>query len=207
MHECGHFFTGKILGFSLNRIEIYPYGGCSKFSYDVNTLLWKELLVLIMGPLVQILFVWVISFFSIEVPVYFYQYHIAILLFNLLPILPLDGGKLFQLFFCYFFSYYQSLQTSFYLSYFFFWLLFLLGMQKNLIFVLVFLLLGIKLKKEMKEGDYLFEKFLLERYLHDYFFKKRKMIRHKKQMKRDYYHYFWIHNQVISEKEMLKNEQ
>ncbi len=157
-----------------------------------------------MGPLTQILFVAIIQYFKIDVPSYFYTYHFYILFFNLLPIVPLDGGKLLQLLFCFFFSYYQSLQKSFYFSYFFFLILVFTSFQKNLILVLIFLLLGFKLLKEMNQGDYLFQKFLLERYLYNYSFSKIKIVKQIKEMKRENTHYFIVNHQWITEKEKLK---
>ena len=37
IHELGHSLTGIFLNLNLKRIEIYPYGGCSKLEYDINT--------------------------------------------------------------------------------------------------------------------------------------------------------------------------
>ena len=62
----GHSFTGILLGFQLNRIEIYPYGGCSKLEYDINTSLKKEILVLLMGPIIQVVFVETVKHFFIQ---------------------------------------------------------------------------------------------------------------------------------------------
>ena len=85
IHELGHSITGIILGCKLNRIEIYPYGGCSKLEHDINIRLYKELLILIMGPITQIIFVYLINYFKIDVNKYFYSYSNYILIFNLLP--------------------------------------------------------------------------------------------------------------------------
>ena len=139
VHECGHFLTGKLLGFKIHRIEIYPYGGCSKLEYDINVPLWKEFLVLIMGPLLQIFFVSIIYYSKLNIEDYFYSYHYMILIFNLLPIFPLDGGKMLNLILSFFISYYQSLKKTLYLSFFFYSILVLLLLlwQKNLIIFLI----------------------------------------------------------------------
>lgn len=120
IHELGHSITGLLLKFNLKRIEIYPYGGCSKLEYDVNIPVIKEFLVLVMGPIFQILFLFIIYYLKIDVPNYFYTYNYFILVFNLLPIYPLDGGRLFHLLLCVLVSYYNSLRNIMYISYFIF---------------------------------------------------------------------------------------
>lgn len=193
------------MGFKVNRIEIYPYGGCSKLEYDVNIPLWKEFLVIVMGPLTQILFVLIVYSFKMEVESYFYTYHMFILLFNLLPIYPLDGGKLLNLVFAYFISYYRSLKQVIYFSFFLYVILILsiLLWKRNLIMILILLLLGLKIRKEIRQADYYYQKFLMERYLNDYTFKKIKKVMNIDQMKRDYYHYFLVNRKIIMEAEML----
>lgn len=207
IHELGHSIAGIISNFKIEKIEIYPYGGCSKMLYDINTNFYKELLVLIMGPIFQILFIYVIYFYKVDVPNYFYTYNLYILIFNLLPIYPLDGGRLLHLFLCKIFSYYQSLRIIIYISYFIFISIFIytLIFKWNLIFILIFILLGKQLFKEIKKTDYYFNKFLLERYLNNYFFKKIKKIKNIKKMKRYCYHSFIINEKIIDEKIILNN--
>lgn len=207
VHELGHFLTGKILCFKVQKIEIYPYGGCSKLEYDINTFLWKEWLVLLMGPFTQCVFVFLVCFLKVDVPNYFYHYHIFILIFNLLPIYPLDGGRLVNLFLASLFSYYQSIRISFYFSFFVYLMIFftILLFKWNLIYFLIMISLGIKIYKEIRQADYYFQKFLMERYFHTYPFCKIKNVNTIKQMKRDYYHLFIKKNGVYSEKKVLSD--
>lgn len=207
VHEIGHSLTGKILGFSVKRIEIYPYGGCSKLEYDINTPIKKELLVLIMGPITQIIFVSIIYFVKLDVPNYFFIYHYFILIFNLLPIYPLDGGRLLNLILSYFVSYYRSLKWIFYFSYLLFIVLFnyFILLNFNLLIFIILILLGIKIIKEIKQGEYYYQKFLIERYLNNYSFRKIKKINKLIEMKKNYYHYFVEDNNIVNEKEKLSS--
>lgn len=207
IHEIGHSLTGIILKLNLKRIEIYPYGGCSKLEYDINIPLIKEFLVLIMGPITQLLFMGIIYYLKIDVPSYFYTYNFFILFFNLLPIYPLDGGKLLHLLLCLLISYYYSLKNIFYYSYLIFIIMFFyfLFFYKNLIIFLIFSLLGIQILKELKKLEFYFEKFLMERYLKDYRFHKTKQIKTIKNMKRDYYHFFISNCKLTDEKQVLSN--
>lgn len=158
-----------------------------------------------MGPLVQCISVLLISYFNIEVEEYFYTYHKFILIFNLLPIYPLDGGKLVNLLLSYLISYYQSLQKTIYISFFLYTLLtlYVILWQRNLIIISIVCLLGLKIIKEIKQADYNYHKFLMERYLNNYNFKKNKTITDIKQMKRDCNHCIFYDKKIIKEKEIL----
>ena len=88
IHEAGHFFTAFLLGIEVDKIYLYPFGGISKFNISFNELLWKEFLILIMGPLMQ-----TVGYITITHISYFSSYfnlirvyHYSILFFNLLPI-------------------------------------------------------------------------------------------------------------------------
>lgn len=160
-----------------------------------------------MGPVFQLLFLGIIYYLKLDVPNYFYTYNTFILIFNLLPIYPLDGGRLLHLFLCILVSYYNSLKNIFYISYSIFIVLFFyfLFFEKNLILFLIFTLLGIQILKELNNINYYFQKFLMERYIKDYNFSKIKQIKNLKNMKRDYYHFFISNHELIDEKKMLSN--
>lgn len=204
IHELGHSLTAILLGLKLEKIEIYPYGGCSKLEYDINTPIIKELLVILMGPIIQIILM-LIVYLLIEVPIYFYTYNMFILIFNLLPIYPLDGGKLLNIFLSYFLSYYQSLKKVIYFSYMIYISLFIIFLvyKWNLLLFLGIILLGIKLISEIKLMDYYFQRFLIERHINTYNFTKSKKISSFKQMRRDYYHFFIDKRKIIDEKKIL----
>lgn len=203
VHELGHFLAAFFLKWDVKRIDIYPYGGCSKFDVDLNIPLWQEFIVLIIGPIVQIGFVFFLQYFlDYSNMILFERYSIWILCFNLLPIFPLDGGKFIQLILCRFISYYRSCQITLYLSYFFMIssLICVCLLHYNFVLVLIFVVLLVTLLKEIRKSNYYYQRFLLERYLNDYFFKREKRIRNIKEMKRDTNH---IISNVL-EKEYLK---
>ena len=101
VHELGHFETARIFKFEVDKIYLYPTGGISKFTGRINVSWYKDLLVLINGPLSQFIIYFILVIFypyknSIEILKYI---HYSILLFNLLPIYPLDGGKIINILF------------------------------------------------------------------------------------------------------------
>ncbi len=114
-HELGHAITGVLLGFKLDKIIIYPYGGITKFNNLLNTSLNKEILVIVMGPIIQIITYLILN--KIFKYNYIKNYHLSILIFNLLPILSLDGGKLLNIILNIFFSYLKSFYLSVFISF------------------------------------------------------------------------------------------
>ena len=76
--------------------------------------------------------------------------------------------------------------------------------NKNLTIYLVIISLGLNIYKEINKSNYYFNKFLLERLLNDYIFKKKKIIKNIYKMKRDYIHLFLIDNNLYKEKDYLK---
>ena len=105
-----------LLGIKVEYINIYPLGGISHFRMPLNINPLKELLVLIMGPIFQ-LFAYMILmkiFPDKQKIIEFYNWHI--LLFNLLPIIPLDGGKLLFLLLQKILPYYNSYRITIIIS-------------------------------------------------------------------------------------------
>ena len=149
IHELGHSITAIILGIKLNKIMLFPFGGLSVLEYSINLSLLKELLILIMGPVTQIVFTYLIYYLKIDVSYYFYTYSMFILIFNLIPIYPLDGGKLINVFLSFFLPFYKSLKITYYFSYFIYISLVFITIiyYRNLILILIIISLGIELIK------------------------------------------------------------
>lgn len=109
IHELGHFFVAKKLGYSLSSFSISPYG--FSLSYNNQNFDFKdELKIAIAGPLANFLSAFVIlGVWWIFPSTYFFTedfvlISIVIALFNLLPAYPLDGGRIFVNIASYFFD-------------------------------------------------------------------------------------------------------
>ena len=91
-HELGHVFIAKVLGYKILDIEIFPFGGITKVDKHLNDNIYKDLLLASFGIIFQLF----IHFFCIYFDYLgiFYKYNMSIMLFNLLPIIPLDGSKI-----------------------------------------------------------------------------------------------------------------
>ena len=187
IHEFGHTLTGIILGYKLDKISFYPCGGVTSFNIPLNIPLKKELLILIMGPIFQ-----VIGYLILKQYIdgnYLTIYHYTLLIFNLLPIYPLDGGRIINILFNYHFCY----VNSFYFTYIFS-ILILIGLfiyniiNFNLNLLLMIIVLVFKLVSNYRNLKYYYSKFLLERYLNNYSFKKKKYINSIEKFYRDREH-------------------
>ncbi len=191
-----------LLKVDVYKIYLYPLGGISKFNMDQNISIIKEFLILIMGPIFQVIAYFLLQSFLPRYIDMIKLYHFGILLFNLLPIFPLDGGKLVNLFLSGFFSFRSSYYLSIFISYLFIILIFIFN-KLNLNLLLVVILLFFKVTKEYKNFSYLYEKFLLERLLKEYNFKDTKIINNSKNFYRNKKHLLNINDKYIWEKEFL----
>ena len=203
IHELGHLFMSIIYKWNIDKIYIYPYGGCVKFNEKLNRPLKEELLILINGPFFQILFFIIITILynnnilSFRNYLLFKTYHFTLLFFNLLPIYPLDGGKILNVLLEYIFPYKKSNKLIIILSYL--GIIFLLINYKNINLVMMSTFLIIEITLYLKRQDYLFNKFLLERYLYKIMYNKIKITNKLDKMQRDRTHIFKVKNRYISE--------
>ena len=196
IHELGHVLMSLYFKWSINKIVILPFGGITIFNEKLNRPIIEEVLIAISGPIIQILF------FSFNSNSLIFKYHYFLLIFNLLPIVPLDGSKIFNLLLNYFFSFKLSHILTLIIS--FLLVIFLIFIKFNLILVLIFIFLLIKIIEEYLNHNNIFNKFLMERHLYKFDFKKRKIIEKEEEMYRDYKHLFYINNKWQTESEILK---
>ncbi|MDE6284438.1 MAG: hypothetical protein K2M17_01680 [Bacilli bacterium] len=204
-HELGHVFFIHLFHYKTLEITIYPFGGITKVEKDINIPLYQEFLIAIGGVLFQM-----ILFLILLLPLreylcsIFLKYNIAILCFNLLPIIPLDGSIILNTVLNRVFSYKKSYQIYCGISILFIISYFLFNIWSALNNYLIITLFLYKTYEALKNYKYLYNKFLLERFLYDY---KWKHISTKKGnldiLKRETYQYFKEENGIVSEKKKL----
>ncbi len=98
LHELAHTIIGIIQGFKLEKIEIMPYGLSIKFYYFNDANYKKKIITYLAGPVLN--FILALVFFCIRtnerLVVYCFFINVILGIANLLPILPLDGGKILK---------------------------------------------------------------------------------------------------------------
>lgn len=103
LHELAHILAAVSSGFKVNKIEIFPFGGLAEYSGLLEMEPWKEIKISFAGPLFNILFALIIRLLLytdiIAYSPYFdmiFQYNLLIASVNMIPALPLDGGRMLR---------------------------------------------------------------------------------------------------------------
>ena len=209
IHELGHAYVAKLFNWHIEKIEVYPFGGCVKFNEDINRPSYEELLILLAGPIIQMLtFVIVLILYkndllSLRNYLIFKEYNYSLLIFNLMPIYPLDGGRLFNILMNYLLPYKKGNKLVILIS--FIIMLFLIFYFKNVNFLFMSFIILLEIYLYYKRQDYLYNKFLLERYLNKYHFKKYKIIKDKINMYKEKRHILKNNDYYLTEKDYLND--
>lgn len=198
IHELGHITLSLIFKWHIKSIILLPLGLLLKFEDNLNKSLIEEFIISISGIVFQLVFI-----------TFIHNYYLVIssniiLIFNILPIYPLDGSKVINIVL----NKITNFKTSYFLTLIlsFITLIILISISiinKSLIFIISFIPLLINIIELITNKDNVFIKFLLERYLYNIKFKKYKYINNIKHMKRDYTHYIINGNNIESENTFL----
>ena len=213
-HELGHLFIIKLLGYKIIKVDIYPSGGVTKIDKKINTKISHDLLIASFGILFQILlyflFYFLYSFSYIRSSTYelFLTYNTTIFIFNLLPIIPLDGYQFLRCIWEIIFPYQKAFKISLVISVIFIFLFITYNQIFSLNNYLVISFLVYKIITEFKNFKYQNYRFELERFLNDFPYRKIKNERKVdlSLLKKDTYHYFRKDHTYVSEKKLLEKK-
>lgn len=98
LHEWGHYIAVKLVGGQVTSLRLTVVGGEMVLSRRHILSYGKELLTVLAGPGVNIgMAVLVINFLNGEWALLFAGLNLAIAFFNLMPVYPLDGGRILRL--------------------------------------------------------------------------------------------------------------
>ncbi|WP_242971725.1 site-2 protease family protein [Acetivibrio saccincola] len=98
VHELAHIFTSKLMKAKLQSVKILPIGIHAEIKYNYLSLV-KRCLINISGPIANLLFFtvcFILKAYCLYDMLFFIYANISLAVFNLLPVYPLDGGKLLK---------------------------------------------------------------------------------------------------------------
>lgn len=108
LHEFGHLLAGLLLGMKPEKMEIMPYGVSISFKLTPkdynkkikrgNQLELKKIIVALAGPITNVMIMIIVLQMNLNVvlSLMILYANLLLILFNLLPIYPLDGGRVIK---------------------------------------------------------------------------------------------------------------
>ena len=104
IHEMSHLVCGITLGFEPETLKINPFGFSIEFKNNIldynkkilksNVIVVKEIIIALAGPFVNLIIVVFGILFKLNNNIVYSN--LLILIFNLIPIYPLDGGRILK---------------------------------------------------------------------------------------------------------------
>lgn len=197
IHELGHITGALIFKWNIDKIILLPFGGITIFNEKIDKSLKEEFIIAILGPLFQIVFYLIYKDNDI-----FNFFNKVILMFNLLPIYPLDGSKILNIIFNKFISFKKSHIITLYISFILIFII-LIKYKASLISLLILFFIVKELIIELKKHKYYVNKFILEKYLHKKNYRNKKIIKNIYDMKKQTNHIIKSNNKYYLEDEIL----
>ncbi|MFD1038615.1 site-2 protease family protein [Virgibacillus byunsanensis] len=172
-HELGHYYMASLFRWRIKSIMLWVFGGVMDTDEHGTRPLREEALVTMAGPFqhviiyVVLLLLQTLELLQPSVLELAFHYNSIILLFNLLPIWPLDGGKFLLTGLSMLFPYKKAYHTVIIFSIitslaFLILQLFLFPFTLSAFFIVLFLVM--ENRSEWKKRSFVFIRFLLQRY-------------------------------------------
>lgn len=110
LHEFGHVLAAKKLKIEVYEVELLPYGGVARMEELSKFGGVAEAAVSAAGPAISFALALICNFLKVNSELFeaAFRYNLIICIFNLLPIIPLDGGKIARNIMVFFMGYRQA---------------------------------------------------------------------------------------------------
>jgi len=203
IHELGHVIVAKIFKVKINNIKLTVFG----FNADIEDYkylnIYKQLLILIAGPLTYFISIFLLQKLYVWEVISLVTYYKALLtnkyifIFNLLPIFPLDGGRIIKIILDRIFTYKTSKIISNIVSTIFLTLFIVYTGDHKQYLMYVFLVINLVLNVLFLDKEW--KKFLVSRLYFDNKYPSK--IHYKKDL------YVYKDNYLIKNKELLSEKE
>ncbi len=211
IHELGHVFFFRLYKIKIEKIVIYPFGGVSYINKKIHERIYKDILISMGGIIMQIILLFIVYLlYEWDVVVLstyslFVRYNINIIIFNLIPIIPLDGSKLLLAILSKFMAYKKSYH-----------IMIIVGIISLVCYILgnfiyrvndlvLDVYLVVKIYEVIKEEKQVINKFYLERLLYDNYYNAIiSNIDNIDKIRIDKYYFFKDNKRYINEKDYIR---
>ncbi len=172
IHECGHLMMAFFYRWELEELRFFAFGGVMQFKGELNKPNKEDLIVssggVIFNAITLLILLLTRNYSSSDLRLYFYDYaiwaQIFVIVFNLIPLPPLDGSRLVSAILCCFWPYKTVLLITKWLNL----ILVIIGTTltflydiRQIFFIVSFLTYStIKYNKQI---GYIFQRFLLQK--------------------------------------------
>lgn len=102
IHELGHVAVAREVGWRVTEVQLLPFGGVATIDEEESSDPLDEIVVALAGPFMNVAMIfvsflfWWCDLWTTEWTSFFMKSNLMIAGFNLLPIWPLDGGRIVQ---------------------------------------------------------------------------------------------------------------
>jgi len=208
IHELGHYLACLLTKVNVNKIVIYPYGGITKIDDIIDIDFSKELLISISGIVMQSIYFLIIHLLYNNYYIRYYtynlfsNYHYSMLIFNLIPIYPLDGSKILNIVINKIFNFKLSNIILIIIS-IINMIIMLFIYKVNYSYIMIIGVLVNYLYDYIKNINYLYNRFLLEKHLYKTKYNNKKIINNYNKMYRNTNHIIKNNNKYQKEEDFL----
>lgn len=181
IHDLGHIVFLKLFKIKINNITILPFGSIINSDLKLNTESYKIFIISIAGILFQLILSFIMNYLNtygfvndISINIFNY-YNKLIIIFNLFPIVSLDGSKILKSGVECIFKYLTTIKIINIISIISLIYLIINNLNNFSIIIIIIYLLT-KIIENIKNTNYIYHNFLIERTLYHVKHKKIKYL-------------------------------